>query len=495
MWVKLSDNIGTHPKLLAVGAEAAWLWVASIAYANAHITDGRLPKKSLRAFYPCDDWTAGKLRVLAERLVSAGLWEEIGQDFWKIHDYSVYQEQALSDRIAAKREWERKRKASNRAASKGVSNSRVSADLRDLSHRDTPGTNAGQSLGHVPPNVPRLSHPVPVVSHAPGPTRITEGLLGASTPALVHPRGDGPVVTDPDPQKAFSSRIDQEGPESASESTGRVEGRTAASDRPERASSARQGRLSKPGHMPPPSTGSAPAQSVQIVRDCDSVNSEPSDAFRAYLAAHWPDKIDVLSSPGLLAEYVGENFRRLSGGVFQPGASAQLLTGFGNAIVSEKLTRAEVREMAAVLKVSAKEVFPWDKTGVVAGGPVTLSLLMGKATRDSGRYEARQFTALCGYVRKRLADRAAKSAPPVQEEPKPFPFGERPATISARPHAEPTVVTSEIAAAVKTVRDSLLARKAERDAMREASNFVMPVDQASLEALYASAPVLGRAVG
>lgn len=99
MWVKIDDAAPLHPKLLDAGAEAAWLWVAGLAHANRHTTDGRIEGRHLAALYPP---LGSKARRLARKLVEIGLWIECG-DGYRIHDYEEYQEQAMSSARDAKR--------------------------------------------------------------------------------------------------------------------------------------------------------------------------------------------------------------------------------------------------------------------------------------------------------------------------------------------------------------------------------------------------------
>lgn len=91
-WVQLDDQIGSHPKILKAGPEAAWLWTCAIAYCHNHLTDGYVPLDALP--------TLGRFknpRQLAERLVEAsktpqgyGLFERRGDDY-AVHDYLEHQ--------------------------------------------------------------------------------------------------------------------------------------------------------------------------------------------------------------------------------------------------------------------------------------------------------------------------------------------------------------------------------------------------------------------
>ncbi len=105
-WVKLEDTFPDHPKVLEVGDQAAWLFVASLCYSARHLTDGFLPSRAI-----------GKLTGLSKpsqlesRLVAAGMWHET-EGGLLIHDYANHQrtrEQVTEARAAATRRQSRKR--------------------------------------------------------------------------------------------------------------------------------------------------------------------------------------------------------------------------------------------------------------------------------------------------------------------------------------------------------------------------------------------------
>lgn len=171
-WVKIDDGVGTHRKHLAAGPVACWLWVAGLAWANQHATDGAIPAHALPALYPSGALSKIELRRSAAKLVEVGLWEARA-DGWFIHDYAQYQGEALRSARDERRKWEADRKAKQRAAKKNLGAERDSADLGSLSHRDmggtgvghVPGTNRGTSGGTTP------GTGAPGVSQPPGPTR------------------------------------------------------------------------------------------------------------------------------------------------------------------------------------------------------------------------------------------------------------------------------------------------------------------------------------
>ncbi|KKN75246.1 hypothetical protein LCGC14_0382450 [marine sediment metagenome] len=85
-WVKVSDGLATHPKVLAAGQAAAWLHVAGLCYAAQHLTDGAISDSSLSGL---GQYTRARARKLADRLVEVRLWERNGTGY-AIHDYLDY---------------------------------------------------------------------------------------------------------------------------------------------------------------------------------------------------------------------------------------------------------------------------------------------------------------------------------------------------------------------------------------------------------------------
>lgn len=97
-WVKLDDHFPDHPKVLAAGPLAAWLYVCGLAYASRYLTDGFVPAAQVPRLADLKQASA-----LAERLVDAGLWEQTDGGY-QIHDYLEYQRSAREvDELSAKR--------------------------------------------------------------------------------------------------------------------------------------------------------------------------------------------------------------------------------------------------------------------------------------------------------------------------------------------------------------------------------------------------------
>jgi hypothetical protein len=101
MWVKLDEHFPEHPKVIAAGPLAGWLYVAGLCYANRLLTDGFIPRDLVTRLLPKN---GHKPETLARKLCEVGLWIETaaaGVPGYRIHDYTRYQptkKRVLSDR-------------------------------------------------------------------------------------------------------------------------------------------------------------------------------------------------------------------------------------------------------------------------------------------------------------------------------------------------------------------------------------------------------------
>jgi hypothetical protein len=152
-WVRIDDRASTHRKQRDAGPEAAWLWVCGLCWCNGHHTNGEIRRADLVALSP-GTWNEKQLGKLSAALVSVGLWIENGSDFI-VHDYDQYQSEALRENVEDRREYERSRKAAQRAAK----NPHRIGPVAQVSRRDMSGTVPGDMSGKSPPPVP--SRPVP----------------------------------------------------------------------------------------------------------------------------------------------------------------------------------------------------------------------------------------------------------------------------------------------------------------------------------------------
>lgn len=95
-WANVDDLFPEHPKVLAAGGDAAWLYVCGLCFTNRNLTEGRIPK----AVVPRLSDRKGPMH-LAQKLVDVALWHDQG-DHFTIHDWEKYNENA--DEVKARKE-------------------------------------------------------------------------------------------------------------------------------------------------------------------------------------------------------------------------------------------------------------------------------------------------------------------------------------------------------------------------------------------------------
>src|SRR4051812_32598540 len=108
-WVKLDVDYWRNPKARAAGRTGRALHLASIAYSGSQLTDGVVARSSLSQVLQ----DAEVPRSAVERVVSAGLWLPVGDDFI-IHDF--VEMNGSREEVLARIEAERKRKERWRAS-------------------------------------------------------------------------------------------------------------------------------------------------------------------------------------------------------------------------------------------------------------------------------------------------------------------------------------------------------------------------------------------
>lgn len=151
-WVKFDDRFWMHPKVMRAGNAAAWLWVASIGYCNANLTDGRIPTGAL----PLLTEATGKRRSdLVATLVDVGLWEPC-EGGWMVHDYLEFQ--PSSAEVMASRAAASARVAKHRSGKKTERIESGNAVTKALPDRINGVGNAVTNGDVTPPPVP---YPVP----------------------------------------------------------------------------------------------------------------------------------------------------------------------------------------------------------------------------------------------------------------------------------------------------------------------------------------------
>lgn len=145
-WVRIDDTFADHPKMLRAGSLGVALWLEGLAYANRHLTDGRLARHVVASFR----LVRQPLKV-AELLVDVGLWER-ADDEYQIHDYAEHYPSAADVRARRAADAERKR----RGTPSGLrSDSGRSPDVRA---RAGAGTGTGvDRIGETPSEEPSTS--------------------------------------------------------------------------------------------------------------------------------------------------------------------------------------------------------------------------------------------------------------------------------------------------------------------------------------------------
>lgn len=156
-WVYLDDGFPDHPKVVAAGDDAAWMFVAGLCYVRRFGTEGVIPKPQVPRL------TSNRApQKTADRLLAVGLWIDEG-DVYRVHDYH---------------EW-------NRPASSRSAAGRRAAEAR-WGKRDASEThanrNANASETHMRQDA--LSHPIPSLSEHPLPPNARRDAILAAAAQL-----------------------------------------------------------------------------------------------------------------------------------------------------------------------------------------------------------------------------------------------------------------------------------------------------------------------
>ncbi len=141
-WFKVDDGFWSHPKILALSAEAVALWVRAGAYSCQHLTDGVIHEPVLRLLGS---------DAAAVELQEAGLWLRTGGGY-EFHDWDEYQETSETvkkRRNDARDRQRRAREAREKKREQSQSESRV-----------TEGVSNGVSS--LPPTRPDPTRPDPL---------------------------------------------------------------------------------------------------------------------------------------------------------------------------------------------------------------------------------------------------------------------------------------------------------------------------------------------
>ena len=149
-WVKIDDNFASHPKIVAAGPMAGWLYICGLTYSARYLTDGFIPAKQVRLLADIESPA-----TVAAKLVECGLWEPVDGGYM-IHDYLKYNPSG----VQVKRDREA-------AAARQAAWRERNAQPTDEQTPDGRGSN-----GEVTPLVPeKFSFPVPVPVPVPNPVK------------------------------------------------------------------------------------------------------------------------------------------------------------------------------------------------------------------------------------------------------------------------------------------------------------------------------------
>jgi hypothetical protein len=99
MWAFLDDRADEHPKLLAVGGEAAWYWACGLCYCRRNFrVPGFIPKQKALILYPVTN-----VKDIIAVLVEARLWHEVDGGY-EVHEYGkIYGERQVDAELSRKR--------------------------------------------------------------------------------------------------------------------------------------------------------------------------------------------------------------------------------------------------------------------------------------------------------------------------------------------------------------------------------------------------------
>lgn len=144
VWIRIDDQIAHHPKFIAAGPVASWLWVCGNGYCNKYLTDGFIPTTAVRTLGGVTN--APKW---ADRLADVGLWDRVDGGY-RVHDFHDFNPSAAD--IKAKR-------ATRAAAGKAGAAARWPAHGKgDGKSHSTPHDD--RTTTGMPPSRPVLSRPI-----------------------------------------------------------------------------------------------------------------------------------------------------------------------------------------------------------------------------------------------------------------------------------------------------------------------------------------------
>lgn len=89
-WVKLDDQFFQHPRVVGLDKDAKLLYLASLTYCAAQLTDGIVPAGAVRLIAAMVDLDRSETAACVTALLTAGLWLHNPAGNYQIHDYLDY---------------------------------------------------------------------------------------------------------------------------------------------------------------------------------------------------------------------------------------------------------------------------------------------------------------------------------------------------------------------------------------------------------------------
>jgi len=147
-WALIDDGISNHPKFLAAGPAASWLWLCGVTYCRRHHTNGHVPFAALGTLGVTSP------RPLLRNLLKVGLWHDT-EGGWLINDYEEFYQDEVGDKakqdghrhkkVEAGRNGGRKSGAQRRADAEAAAAFSLEAEVKQTSEAEPKQNSEAQS--------------------------------------------------------------------------------------------------------------------------------------------------------------------------------------------------------------------------------------------------------------------------------------------------------------------------------------------------------------
>lgn len=127
-WAKIDHGFFRHPKVVSIGKDAKFMYIAALCYCGENMTDGVIPAAALRLLGAELD-IKNPARA-ARELADSGLWKARNDGGFEVNDYLDYNES--SSERKAKQEAAKERMQRSRSQNVRANNERSSREVREL---------------------------------------------------------------------------------------------------------------------------------------------------------------------------------------------------------------------------------------------------------------------------------------------------------------------------------------------------------------------------